>query len=54
VVGLFLVGNFDVLTVKLVGVQTNKKIYIIKIFREFDVRSVSKVRDKIKKVDCLG
>jgi hypothetical protein len=31
VVGLFLVGNFDVLTVKLVGVQTNKKIYIIKI-----------------------
>jgi hypothetical protein len=31
VVRLFLVGNFDVHTVKLVGVQTNKKQYIIKI-----------------------
>jgi hypothetical protein len=31
VVGLFLVGKFDVHVVKLVGVKTNKKQYIIKI-----------------------
>jgi hypothetical protein len=30
-VGLFLVGKFDVYTIKLVGVKTNKKKYIIKI-----------------------
>jgi hypothetical protein len=31
VVKLFLVGKFDVHVVKLVGVKTNKKQYIIKI-----------------------
>jgi hypothetical protein len=31
VVELFLVGKFDVHVVKLVGVKTNKKQYIIKI-----------------------
>jgi hypothetical protein len=38
------------MTVKVVALQIKNR----KIFREFDVGSVLKVRDKIKKVDYLG
>jgi hypothetical protein len=40
-----------------VALKINKKKifnYNCEIFRKFDVWSVLKVRDKIKKVDCLG
>jgi len=52
VVGLFQVGKFDVHSVKLVGIKTNTKQYIVKIkeiFREFDVGGFSKLRENQKK-----